>query len=527
MTDSTLFVGGSVFTGRRYCEALLVENGKVVVAGTEDDARRRAPTGVEVHPLGGGLLLPGLVDAHVHVAELTRSREGLDLSRVTSIEGLVEAIREWGAGHPSGPLVGRRWDPERAPDRAWPTRHELDRAAPDRPVVVVHVSGHAVVANSIALSEAGFDRTTPDPPGGRLGREGNGTPDGRVFEAAIRALRGRAIDPDLPEPSALRRTLQWATSLGITTYGAMSASPEEAVLLRELAGSGTLPGRVRVYLEGSRWEEYFRGPAGPPVPPGRFAVVGVKAYTDGAFGTRTAWLSEPYADAPETEGMSVAADAELRELLGASAQRGLTPALHAIGDRAIAYSLGLLEEMRTTGGPPARIEHAALTPPWLFPALARVRPALVVQPGFLWSDHWLGARVGARRARWAYAFRSLQEQGHLLAGSSDAPYDPVDPWRGIRAAVERSDARGRSANGSPEEALGCEEALRLYTVNGGATFAEPALGRLEPGAPADLVWVRAPSLESAIVEGSAGVRGTWVEGARGAARTEERGEETV
>jgi predicted amidohydrolase YtcJ len=514
VTGSELFVGGRVFTGRRYCEALLVENGEVVVAGPESEARRAASTGVSVRDLGGALLLPGLIDAHFHVAEVTRMREGLDLAGMDSIERLIETVRRWAESHPSGGVIGRGWDPERFPGGAWPTRRDIDRAVAGRPAILIHASGHAAVVNSAALTAAGFGRDTPDPAGGRFGREVDGSPDGRVFESAIGALEHRLGDAPVPGRTAMQRTLRAVAALGLTTIGAMSADPEEAIELRELAGSGGLPGRLRVYLRWNRWEEYFRKPAGPAGPPGRFAVVGVKAFTDGAFGTRTAWLSEPYTDDPGHSGMPVAVDNELRALLASAKEHGLAPALHAIGDRAVAYALERLEPFPRTSYPRDRIEHAALTPPSLFEALARVRPALVVQPGFVWSDHWLGARLGPARARWAYAFRSLIQQGHLVAGSSDAPYDPVDPWRGLRAAVHRIDPEGRSANAAPAEALAPEEAVRIYTANGGAAFGEPTLGVLEPGSPADLLLLRSSTLENAIATGSAGIRETWVAGVR-------------
>ena len=527
MTDSELFVGGRVFTGRRYCDALLVESGEVLVAGAEAEARRATPTGASVHTLRGTLVVPGLIDAHVHVAELTRSREGLDLGGVRSVEQLVETVRRWAGQHPSGRLEGRGWDPERFPGGTWPSRRDLDRAVADRPVVLVHASGHALVTNSVALAAAGFTRTTPDPPGGRIGREPDGAPDGRLFESAIGALEHRLGRAELPKPDGLLRTLRVAAALGLTTLGAMSADPEEAAILRELARSRAFPGRVRIYLRGNRWEEYYRTPSGPAGPPGRFAVVGVKAYTDGAFGTRTAWLSEPYVDDPGNSGVPVAVDAELRTLLGTSRDRGLAPALHAIGDRAIAYSLERLAEFPRTSGPPARIEHAALTPPALFEALARGRPALVVQPGFVWSDHWLSSRLGAARARWAYAFRTLTDRGHLLAGSSDAPYDPVDPWRGVRAAVHRTDPEGRSANPTATEALTPEEAIRLYTANAGAALGEATLGLLEPGSRGDLVVLGSATLEHAISAGSAGVRETWVDGVRLSRESDSRDQQTV
>ena len=512
MSEATLFVGGRVFTGERYCEALLVEDGRVLAAGPESSVRRDAPPGVEVERLDGGLVLPGLVDAHIHIADVTRFREGLNLASVRSVAALGAACAAWAADHPRGSIVGRGWDPEQATDRTWPTRQDLDRAVPDRPAFVVHVSGHAGVANSAALARAGFGRSAPDPPGGRLGREADGSPDGRVFEGAVREFVGRPDDLDLPEPAALARTVHWAATFGLATLGAMSAAPEEAVALGGLAAEDRLPGRVRVYLHARRWEEYFRRPWGPSGPPGRFAVVGVKEYTDGAFGPRTAWLSEPYADDPGTAGLATADDRHVREVLELSARRGLAPALHAIGDRAVEYSLELLGGRSARDGAPARIEHAALTPPRLFPALARVRPVLVVQPGFVWSDRWLEARLGTPRARWAYAFQSLVRAGLVLAGSSDAPYDPVDPWRGIRAAVHRVAPDGASANPVAEESLGPEEAIRLYTVHGGAALGDPTLGHLEPGAAADLLVMAAPSVADAVEAGAGAVRATWVAG---------------
>jgi predicted amidohydrolase YtcJ len=514
VSDSTLLSGGRVFTGRRYCDALLIEDGRVLVAGTEAEARRAAPTGVERCALHSALVLPGLIDAHFHIADVTRDREGLHLGDVTSVEHLVETVRRWGAEHPGRSVVGRGWDPERSADRRWPTRRDLDRAVADRPAVVLHVSGHAGVANSAALAVAGIDRSTEDPTGGRIGREPDGSPDGRVFESGLRPLVGRPDDLDLPAPAALRRTMEWAATLGLTTLGAMSAAPEEAFALRDLARSGSLPGRVRVFLLGSRWTEYYRAAAGPNGPPGRFAVVGVKTYTDGAFGTRTAWLSEPYSDDPGNTGVPVTDEGALRALLAASVEKGLIPALHAIGDRAVEFSLGTLEATGHSSPTTARVEHAALTPPALFGALARVRPALVVQPGFVWSDHWLTQRLGRERARWAYAFRSLMEQGHLLVGSSDAPYDPADPWRGIRAAVDRTDPSGRSANPTPDESLRPEEAVRLYTANAGVALGDPKLGLLEAGSPADLVLLRCTALEDAVAAGRSAVAETWVEGVR-------------
>jgi predicted amidohydrolase YtcJ len=410
--------------------------------------------------------------------------------------------------------VGRGLDPERFPGRAWPTRDDLDRIESNRPLVLVHVSSHALVASSLALRLARVDRSTSDPAGGRFGRGANGEPDGRVFESAISILEDRLPGLDRVEPDALLSTLRATAALGLTTLGAMSVAPEEAVALRTLADSGAWPGRLRLYLRANRWRDYFRDPGGPSGPAGKFEVVGVKAFTDGAFGPRTADLSEPYADDPGNQGIPVGSDTELTALVSEVSQRGLAPALHAIGDRAVVRAARLLGGTRLSNGRRPRIEHAALTPPSLLPFLGEIRPALVVQPGFVWSDRWLGDRLGPARARWAYAFRTLLEHGFLLAGSSDAPADPIDPWRGLRAAVQRTDPMGQSANPDPAEALDATAALQLYTANAGRALGEPRLGLLEPGSPADLVRTRAPSLDAAVSGGAAMVRETWVAGSR-------------
>jgi predicted amidohydrolase YtcJ len=514
MTHTTVLVGGRIYTGRRYCSALVIEDGEVALAGTDAEVRRNTPTGAERRDLEGGLVIPGLIDAHLHIAETARHRDGLDVSSIATLDALGSIVAEWTRNHPSGPIVGRGLDPERFPGRAWPTRDDLDRIERDRPLALVHVSSHALVANSAALGLAQVGRSTADPPGGRFGRGPDGEPDGRVFESAIPLVEDRIPGLDRVEPEVLLPTLRETAALGLTTLGAMSVAPQEAVALRMLADSGEWPGRVRLYLRGNRWREYFRDPGGPSGPPGRFEVVGVKAFTDGAFGPRTADLSEPYADDPGNRGIEVGTDADLTALISEASDEGLAPALHAIGDRAVARAARLIRGTRLANGRRARIEHAALTPPSLLPFLTDIEPALVVQPGFVWSDRWLGARLGTARARWAYAFRTLLDHDLLLVGSSDAPADPIDPWRGLRAAVQRTDPSGRSANPDPAESLDAATALRLYTENAGIALGEPRLGLLESGSPADLVWTRAPSLDAAVSGGASMVRETWVAGSR-------------
>jgi predicted amidohydrolase YtcJ len=511
VTDACLWTGGRIFTGAGYAEALLVEDGRVLGVGPADTLYRLAPTGAERRSLEGRLLVPGLIDAHLHPAEIARVRVGLDVASATSREALGSLLARWAVAHPDGPIVGRGWDPERWADLRPPDVHEIDRVVRDRPVVLYHASGHAAVANSAALLGVGIDpgQSAPDDP--TVGRFPDGRANGLLYEAAMRPLAPLSQAAVPLSADLLERTLDELPSFGITAVGSMGTSAEELAALRNLASADRLPVSVRAYVRLSD-RAVAGGLAGRTV--GRFAVVGVKGYLDGAFGPRTAWLTEPYADAPGRRGIEVGDEPALADELADAVGLGLAPALHAIGDRAVARALRLLAPWIGRTDVPARIEHAALTPPELLPELDRLRPMLVVQPGFVWSDGWLPSRLGRERARWAYAFRTLGSRGVPLAASSDAPFDPLDPWRGLRAAVRRHDGAGRSANPDPGEALSPEEALGLYTTGAAEALGLSSRGHLEPGAWADLVVLSVPSLALALDSRSIPVAETWVDGRR-------------
>ena len=514
MSEPLLFHDGRVFTGERLVEAFLVDEGRVVAAGTVESVRRAAPTGTAVESLGGHLVLPGLIDAHLHLAELARTRETFDARTADSLVALTEQLRAWAAAHPTGALVGRGWEREQFREGRDPDCEVLDRAVADRPVILYHTSGHAAVVNTAALAAAGVTRTSPDPAHGRVGRSSDGTPDGRLSEEAMRAVAALAAAAHPPDAATLGQTLLEAASFGLTTVATLNASSEEVAALRDLAVRSALPIRVRAYPRLGRLGEWTDEELRPVGPAGQFSIAGGKAFADGAFGPRTAWLSAPYADAPGEEGLPVGTEEELSNGIREAVERGLAPAVHAIGDRALARTVRLYGPWTGRTARPLRVEHAALTPPELLGELERVRPALVVQPGFLWSDLWLPARLGRSRARWAYAFRTLLDHGLRLAGSSDAPYDPLDPWRGLRASVARADPLGRSANSDPAEALPAEEAVRLYTRYGGQVLGESDLGSLEPGARADFVRTDVTDLARAVARGRSVVRETWSAGRR-------------
>jgi predicted amidohydrolase YtcJ len=527
MTDFLRLAGGQIFTGSRTVESLVIEGGRVVAAGSEAEARRTSPTGTVVVRLDGQLVIPGLVDAHLHLADLTRAREGLSLRDLRSLPGLVTRLEAWMRDHPAGPVVGYGWSVEQLSEQREPTARDLDRASGDRPVVLYHVSGHAAVLNRAALEAVGYGAGSPDPPGGRLGRAPDGSPDGRVYEAAMSPVGHLVRAATMPGPEAVRRTVRLLNAFGVTTVGSLSTTPPELESLRVASAGGETTLRIRCYMRLNHWDDLPVGGWSSAPSPDLLAVVGVKAFVDGAFGPRTAWLVDPYADRPAESGLPVLREAELVEFLRRCAREGRQPAVHAIGDRALVEVLRGLERLGGDGPRSPRIEHASLVPPTSFPLLDRIRPTLIIQPGFVWSDEWLEQRLGAARARWAYPFRSLLDRGYALGGSTDSPYDPPDPWRGLAAAVTRVSPNGASANPATEEALTPAEALGLFTTGAARALGEPSLGALEPGSPGDFVVLEARDVAEAIRGGAGRVESTWFSGRRVFDREMARGPTTV
>lgn len=497
---------GRIFTGRHYAEALLVSDGRVVAVGHRAEVERIAPTGTERVELGSHLVIPGLIDNHVHLFETAEARHGASLRGVRSIDELVDRLREQAERRPDQPVSATGWDDTQLRDGRWPTRADLDRAVTDRPAVAWRVCRHAAVANSALLESLGIDASTPDPEGGRIGRDASGVPDGRLYDRALDALSTVLAPIDRVEPAAVSAVLQEAASYGLTTVVAMQAEPEEVEAARWLVSGGDSPVRLRAYLRADRL-----GDAGPllrrPMP-ADLQVAGAKIVADGTLGARTAWLAEPYADSPEESGLALASVEAMGDQMAEVQQAGLQLAVHAIGDQALFRVLTLLTFQ--PGQKTTRIEHASLTPPSLVFRMDRLRPYVVVQPGFTRSDSWLVDRLGPSRARWAYAYRTLWERGHVLAGSSDSPTEPLDPWVGIRAATDRPVPPELGEEG--DERLTDEDAITLYTRHGGQVLGEPTLGVLEPGAAADLVILRANHLPDAIALGSTVVQETWRDG---------------
>jgi predicted amidohydrolase YtcJ len=476
--------------------AVAVADGRVIGVGTAVavDVHRGQVTRVIDVP--GGVVLPGLADAHGHLVSFGESLEALDLVGTRSVEEVVERARRAAEALPEGAwLSGRGWDQNDWPEgaREFPDRVLLDAALGDRPVVLERIDGHAAWASSAALAAAGIDERAPDPPDGRLVRRPDGTATGVLVDGAMSPL-SRAV-PGAGDATIRRRAVVAARELarlGHTALHDMGSPPHVADVLLELGQQGALGVRVHVYLDGGDpaiADALSQGPRRS----GLVAVTGVKFLLDGALGSRGAALFAPYADDPANSGMLLWDPEVLRLRARAAMQRGFSVAVHAIGDRANRIAIEVLGALarELPVAPHPRIEHAQVLAPEDIPRLGASGLVASMQPLHCTSDMpWAPSRLGPDRLTGAYAWRSLLRGGALLAFGSDCPVERPDPLAGLYAAVtRRSPTRPRASGPYPptEERLDLALALAAFTRGAAAAVGEgDHRGTLRVGADADL-----------------------------------------
>ncbi len=503
MAQSTLFHNGRIVTldpGNPRAEALAVVDGRILFAG--DRARCSSvlgPVAQEVD-LEGAWVLPGITDSHIHFTNYALGLDDLALDSTTTLEEAVGLVRERVATLAPGEWVlGGNWDYNRWRERTPPGKAALDAVSPENPVALHSRDGHSLWVNSRALELAGITADTPDPDGGQIVRQpGSTEPSGWLLERAREAVHAVEERAGGSLMDAVKRAFPHALAAGIT--GIHEFEGGEAIeAYRALHAAGDLQLRVyktipvthldRAIDEGIRTgqgDEWFR--MGP-----------LKIFTDGALGSHSAAMLEPYAGEPENRGIEVTPPDELQELVLRASRSGIACALHAIGDRANRNALDAFQRVRDESigeGLRHRIEHAQHLDAADLPRLAELGVIASVQPIHQTSDMFVADALLGERVTYSYAWRSLLESGARLAFGSDCPVEPFDPFLGLHAAVTRQ-RDGQPANGwQPQERLGAEEAYRGYTE--GAAWAsgdEGQKGRLAAGMLADFVLLSDSPIE--------------------------------
>ncbi|WP_437662451.1 amidohydrolase [Sorangium sp. So ce1182] len=476
-------------------EAVAVRGERIVFVGSAADTKAFVGPGTRVVELPGRAVVPGLVDGHGHLYGLGVALETPSVRGTRSAEAAAAVVAEAAKARPRGEwITGRGWDQNLWPGAAFPTHGPLDAAAPEHPVALRRVDGHALWANAAAMRAAGVGRGTQDPPGGRVLRDAAGEPTGVFIDNAMGLIEARIpADPPAVRERRILRAAEEALSSGLTGVHEMGIDDETVAVYRALAAAGRLPIRVHAYLAGEGRLEGLKGRAPDVDATGTamFVLRGVKLYADGALGSRGAALLEPYADEPSTSGLLLMDRGALARAARLVADAGFQLAVHAIGDRA---NRAVLDAFEALGPGRAaalrfRVEHAQILSPDDLPRFSALGVIASMQPTHATSDMaWAPARLGAHRLKGAYAWRSLRSSGARLVFGSDFPVEEPSPLLGIHAAVTRQDLSGQPPGGwMPEERLDLDEALLAFTAEPAyASWAEGQRGRIAPGYVADL-----------------------------------------
>lgn len=468
--------------------------------------------GWEVIDLQGRAVIPGLTDAHIHLSGYAIARSRLDLSGVASLEEVLARVAEWARKTPPGHwIVGNGWNHNLWGGR-WPTRQDLDAVAPDHLVALRRQDGHSTWANSAALQLVGIGSDTKSPLGGQIVVDEEGRPTGILKERAEERLLERIGKPDQAERlRLLKEAFGAAHALGLTGVHA----PEEAEAFGDyqlLYAQRALRLRVLAHLPQNRLEQAIELGIRSGFGDERLRVGALKIFADGSLGSKTASLLQDYEDEPGFRGLPTLQVRELDELVLKAAHAGISVAVHAIGDRAVRLVLDTVARaVRKAGQPtfPHRVEHAQLLHPQELARFQSLGVVASMQPIHCPSDMPVARRLWGERCRYAYAWRSLLDNGAVLAFGSDSPVEPMDPWAGIHAAVTRQRADGKPEGGwYPEERVTVEEAVRAYTWGAAYAAGETHLkGSVEEGKVADLVVLDRDVFQV----GPADISGTQVE----------------
>lgn len=491
-TADMIVVNANIYTVDRTlpkAKSLAIKDGKILAVGN-DLSRHIGPQTTRIDAQGAAVI-PGLIDAHVHLRGLGDLLESFDLRFVKTKDEVAQIVRRAAANLPAGEWVrGRNWDQTNWGGE-FPHADDLSRVIDDRPVYLTRVDGHAGWANRKALSLAGITKETPDPPGGQIIRDKDGNPTGVLVDRA-QALVTRKI-PNLTQEQVKRRleiAARKASSLGLTGVHDAGIGIPERNAYRELIAEGKLPLRVYAMIGGTGelWQEVSRT---GPVMGDLLTIRAVKLYADGALGSRGAALWQPYTDDKSTNGLLVTTKETLEDQVQEVASKGFQVCTHAIGDRANRIVLDAYAKvLKGKNDRRFRIEHAQIIALPDFKMFEDFSVIPSMQATHATSDmRWAEKRLGPDRIAGAYAWQRFWKMGIPIANGSDFPVEDPNPLWGFYSSFTRQDHTGFPAGGwTPNEKLTREQALESFTlVPARAAFEEKVKGSLTPGKLADFV----------------------------------------
>lgn len=496
-----IFYNGDIITlvdGKLIAEAVGINGEKIYCVGDLNKVKSKMPENTQLINLQGKAMLPGFIDSHLHPIMYIFFLINPNLSNLKSLEELKALLRQVARDKNSEELIlGLRLMEENFKVPKLPTRWDLDEVCPDNPVFLLRYDGHIGIANTKALELAGINSNTIPPEGGELRKNGDGELNGIIAEQAIGLVLSKI---SFPEPDLIKEKAQEAfenfAAKGLTSlHGVLhsgkggefaSVGKMEIPIFRTIQDTILQNWYSMVYTEKpKKLKRLKKPPLHDKNPYGKFKLNCHKLFLDGTFGAATACMFEPFVDQPDKIGFCVIESDELYKQMEQVHTLGFQICIHAIGDKGNRIVVDLFKrllEEHPREDHRHRIEHASMLTEDVIEDIKKLGLVVSSQPPFINSEYeWLEKRIGKERCLYTYPFKTLFENGIVMAAGSDCPVEEPDVIKGLHALVTR--------NGFvPEECVSITEALKAYTINSAyAAFEEDVKGTIEKGKLADLV----------------------------------------
>ncbi|MCK9407851.1 MAG: amidohydrolase, partial [Bacteroidetes bacterium] len=477
-------------------EAVAVYRGRIMAVGSSAEIKRWIGKTTKVIDVKKKRMLPGFIDNHTHFMSGGFQLQSVDLRTAKDEREFSQIIQERAKARPTQWITGGDWDHDLWKSGRLPSKELIDSVTRKTPVFVNRYDGHMALANSYALQLVGITKDTPDPPGGTIVRDSKtGEPTGLLKDEAMSPIWGLIPPPTNEEMlSAARLALTEAQKYGVTSIQDMAYSNGERDIKTylELERRGELTSRMNCVSFISNWKHLASSGVQIPFGNQKISIGALKAFVDGSLGSSTALFFEKFLN-ENTYGlpMDVVTDGRLERWATSADSARLQLRVHAIGDSANSLMLDMIERIvqkNPQWDRRFRIEHAQHIHPKDFQRFARLGVIASVQPYHAIDDgRWAVHRIGDKRCKTTYPFRSFLDNGVMMTFGSDWTVGPLNPLLGIYAAVTRRTIDGANPNGwYPEQKISVKEAIQCYTINNAfAAFEENEKGSITPGKLAD------------------------------------------
>ncbi len=493
------FLNGKIFTlnkSQPYAEAVVINQSKIIFAGSNREAENLINKAVEVIDLNGKLLLPGFIDSHTHFINGGFNLLGLDLRHTKSIEEFKSELKKFVVSNKGKWITGGNWNHEAWKTRALPSKEMIDEFTQDTPIFIERLDKHMGLANSLALKIAGITKDTPNPEGGLIEKDPvTGEPTGILKDNAMPIIYSKIPPPSEDEMyKAGLAALNEARRNGITSIHDISY-PADLSTFQMLEKNNELTCRVYTRLPVSSYKNFVDAGIHFNFGSDKITIGSLKAFSDGSLGAGTAWFFEHYLDDKNNYGLAtdILSDGRLEQWALEADKNKLQLCIHAIGNRANAFLIDLadkIERINPKWDRRFRIEHAQHVRSQDIRRMSELNIIVSAQPYHLFDDGaWAEKKLGSESIKESYSFKSFLDAGITVCFGSDWTVAPLNALKGIYAAVTRKTAdKNFPAGWIPEQKISVEDAARCYTINGAyAAFEEKIKGSVEPGKLADLV----------------------------------------